>query len=1320
MIFVAATSVLPNAGNAKEANRQFDIPAGPATTTINAFARQAGINILASEDILAGICTNLVQGSLTSSEALQRLLSGTGLHAKVTDSGAVFILPSAAAPTRCAPPPGARAQPVEHAQKRHGGAPDGDVKQVRVVGTRASQQSSIERKKEAPTAIDSIVADDVGSLPDRNIGEAISRMSGVSLERGEFGEGVTVAVRGNGPDLIRVEIDGQAVQSAGGTDMYGGGGGRGIEFRQLSSDLIKSVDAVKGSTADMIEGSLGGGIVIKTRTALDFKKPFASVRVAGSRGSLNKTWKPDANLVLANKYLDGRLGVLVNASSATLANEAHSAQVAQSGLQGYYRLADFDNSPEKTFTYQPNTMNAADANTTMPMLQSPLSAGGVFNSATPLEVLTRSAAAQTKGDCYTAFPTLTAAQSNAIVSNARAAAGSQRIGELITCLNQWNDYTPSNVRYLIKREFDKRQNLDLRTDFKVDRHLTVYAKGSFNRRYDDMHQLTYTLGNVQVNPSSTVSPGYSGPAWVDDLRAGTRTPVPGSGYYAYDTPAMTASTLVQSSVANIIPGSIVADANHHLTRYTISDANATTDQLHEYAKTTARYLQLGGEYRNGPVKVEFFVGDARSDFERAQKRLSYSNFYGPATMSVLPNGLWGYTIPADSSYNQANPAQYAVLTPGVKSSAVALGPNNTRALPAYAAAQQPLLTQQIGTGYKPWLMDSEERTAKADLTWATPASIPFFKRVKTGFNLRDTILGSWDPTIGNSSGYTVKAAVGTFGQPGYVPAVVLPTPIIRSTFNGCQDTPGSLGPGGNACQYGFTPSADPRRALDGNTVMSAQQFLDLITQTLKGQATPTAFFSGASGHPAELPENWTGIDVDKAFALVNSPNMNFDCVKSCLASDGKVYAQPQQHLRERSEALYIMGDFGLDHIPFTGQALPFGWEIEGNMGYRYIRTKVRGKGMMTFTSVTRGDAYDPARPGAAGGTVTTSVSQPVAIEDTSHDFLPIYNLTLWMVPGRLVVRYNHARTVARPPATYLLPSGTCKYDETLQDSNPGSPQTCSGTIGNPALQAQTNINQNLSFEYYPNRDTSFSLALFRQDGRTGPAVSRGVNRLPLAGGAGLVDPATGVALGDIDFNYSLWLNGAATRRRGLELGTRTAFTFLPWLLRHTGFDANYTRLRSATSTENVVDLLTGTPLPPARESKYTYNWAVWYDDGRLSARVAVQAVGTYFNCIAGCGQQGMNNYSAVGVTPARFPSNPGFPYNPGSPNFRDATRFIDGKIAFRWRPNIEFFVEGRNLGNATTSNSQESFAAFSAGTPNLLDYAYAGRRIMVGVNFRTL
>ncbi|HEX8606731.1 MAG TPA: TonB-dependent receptor plug domain-containing protein, partial [Pseudoduganella sp.] len=190
------------------------------------------------------------------------------------------------------------------------------IQKVQVVATRASQQSGISRKKNAATAMDSIVAEDVGAFPDRNVAEAISRIAGIAVERGDFGEGTSVAVRGNSPDVTRVEIDGQGVQAGGGTDLNGGGSGRGVELREISADLIKSVDIVKGATADMTEGSLGGGVIIKTRTGLDFKKPFYSLRLAGSQNSLNKDWTPDGNLVLANQFLNGRLGVVFNGSTS--------------------------------------------------------------------------------------------------------------------------------------------------------------------------------------------------------------------------------------------------------------------------------------------------------------------------------------------------------------------------------------------------------------------------------------------------------------------------------------------------------------------------------------------------------------------------------------------------------------------------------------------------------------------------------------------------------------------------------------------------------------------------------------------------------------------------------------------------------------------------------------------------------------------------------------------------------------------------------------------------------------------------------------------
>ena len=259
--------------------------------------------------------------------------------------------------------------------------------------------------------------------------------------------------------------------------------------------------------------------------------------------------------------------------------------------------------------------------------------------------------------------------------------------------------------------------------------------------------------------------------------------------------------------------------------------------------------------------------------------------------------------------------------------------------------------------------------------------------------------------------------------------------------------------------------------------------------------------------------------------------------------------------------------------------------------------------------------------------------------------------------------------------------------------------------------AQKNLNQNWSAEFYPNKDTMVSLAYFKQKGIIGASMVQSNSGTI---GLNVTDPVTGVSLADIPFDYNTFVNGVPTTRSGWELSTKTAFTFLPSILRYTGFDANYTKLASVTSTQNFVDLLTGTPLPPLRESKFQYNWALWYDDGRLAVRIAVQGVAPYFNNIAGAvsGSNYINNYPNVSGN-TRSPA-----YNPGSPNFRDATRYVDAKISYKITPNLDVFLEGRNLTNATTSNSQGSFVPFSDGTPSILDYSYSGRRIMTGLNLR--
>ena len=73
--------------------------------------------------------------------------------------------------------------------------------------------------------MDSITAEDVGSFPDQNVNEAISRVAGVALDRGDNGEGQGISIRGNTMETTRVDIDGMSVLNSNGALSGGTGAG---------------------------------------------------------------------------------------------------------------------------------------------------------------------------------------------------------------------------------------------------------------------------------------------------------------------------------------------------------------------------------------------------------------------------------------------------------------------------------------------------------------------------------------------------------------------------------------------------------------------------------------------------------------------------------------------------------------------------------------------------------------------------------------------------------------------------------------------------------------------------------------------------------------------------------------------------------------------------------------------------------------------------------------------------------------------------------------------------------------------------------------
>src|SRR3546814_15182135 len=77
---------------------------------------------------------------------------------------------------------------------------EGDA--IVVTGIRASQRASIDLKRENIAVVDSIVAEDMGKLPDQNVAASLPRPAGVTIEghrggREAAGEGQRVSVCGD-------------------------------------------------------------------------------------------------------------------------------------------------------------------------------------------------------------------------------------------------------------------------------------------------------------------------------------------------------------------------------------------------------------------------------------------------------------------------------------------------------------------------------------------------------------------------------------------------------------------------------------------------------------------------------------------------------------------------------------------------------------------------------------------------------------------------------------------------------------------------------------------------------------------------------------------------------------------------------------------------------------------------------------------------------------------------------------------------------------------------------------------------------------------
>jgi TonB-dependent receptor len=207
--------------------------------------------------------------------------------------------------------------------------PADEVPEVVVTGLRTSLETSQNIKLEADTFVDSITAQDIGAFPDKSVAEALQRVPGITVSRLQSSddsnhfsaEPATVLIRGL--TFVRTQFNGR--------DSFSADGYRGLNFNDVSPELMAGVDSYKNQTAEMIEGGIAGIVNLRTRMPLDSDGQDIALtgRVNyGSRsaeptyeasGVYSKTWDTSA----------GRFGLLANAAYSNILTRTEAVNMTR-------------------------------------------------------------------------------------------------------------------------------------------------------------------------------------------------------------------------------------------------------------------------------------------------------------------------------------------------------------------------------------------------------------------------------------------------------------------------------------------------------------------------------------------------------------------------------------------------------------------------------------------------------------------------------------------------------------------------------------------------------------------------------------------------------------------------------------------------------------------------------------------------------------------------------------------------------------------------------------------------------------------------------
>lgn len=179
------------------------------------------------------------------------------------------------------------------------------LQEVLIVGDQLKGQAkALNQQKSNQNITNVISADQVGRFPDANIGDALKRVPGITMQNDQ-GEARNIIIRGLAPNLNSVTLNGDRIPSTEGDN-------RNVQMDLIPSDMISTIEVNKTLTPDMDGDAIGGSVNLITRASPNGER--ISATIAGGYNPIREKGNYTAGLVYGNRFFDNKLGAVLSYS----------------------------------------------------------------------------------------------------------------------------------------------------------------------------------------------------------------------------------------------------------------------------------------------------------------------------------------------------------------------------------------------------------------------------------------------------------------------------------------------------------------------------------------------------------------------------------------------------------------------------------------------------------------------------------------------------------------------------------------------------------------------------------------------------------------------------------------------------------------------------------------------------------------------------------------------------------------------------------------------------------------------------------------------